>query len=91
MLKVASELSHLEKYRFIMLVSQVILDIASKAKQKNRISLRCQWDLSPITLLLFGAAAAGNPSSHATSSAASAQGLFSNLHTASRALEYQGS
>lgn len=90
MLKVASELSHLEKYRFIMLVSQVILDIASKAKQKNSISLRCQWDLSPITLLLFGAAA-GNPSSHATSSAASAQGLFSNLHTASRALEYQGS
>lgn len=89
MLKVASELSHLEKYRFIMLVSQVILDIASKAKQKNSISLRCQWDLSPITLLLFGAA--GNPSSHATSSAASAQGLFSNLHTASRALEYQGS
>ena len=38
MLNVASELSHLEKYRFIMLVSQVILDIASKAKQKNSIS-----------------------------------------------------
>ena len=38
MLNVASELSHLEKYRFIMLVSQVILDISSKAKQKNSIS-----------------------------------------------------
>ena len=35
MLNVASELSHLEKYRFIMLVSQVILDISSKAKQKK--------------------------------------------------------
>ena len=42
MLKVASELSHLEKYRFIMLVSQVILDIASKAKQKNSIILVLQ-------------------------------------------------
>lgn len=38
MLNVASELSHLEKYRFIILVSQVILDISSKAKQKNSIS-----------------------------------------------------